>query len=180
MTTTSRTPNAARPASGRQNATRLPPDWRAPIAWGTAGLLSVGAAGARFVTNSPDALFILGISSALCAVIAGIVAIVTVIAGRSPEIRRMSALQHLARKARSPAERLSAMAMLSVATSSMTGIEKENMAEFLRMILQTPRVEAAISDRHQALETPMTADGRAEQPAVPTPHPRPPATESWQ
>lgn len=110
--------------------------WRAslPIAGGTAGLLGVAAVATRFASASPGTVACLGASSVVCAVVAGVVAIVNAIASRTPEIRRMAALQRLARRARSPKERLYAMILLSLA-KNMTKVERENAAAIIQTVL---------------------------------------------
>lgn len=106
-----------------------------PIAGGTAGLLGAAAAAARLANASPGTVACLGISSAVCAVIAGVAAIVSTIANRTPEIRRMAALQRLARQTRSPKERLHAMILLSLA-KNMTKVERENTTAIIQTILE--------------------------------------------
>ena len=158
MTVPSRTAGAGSRATDRHAAVRPPFSWRAslPVASGTAGLVSVGA----FGHPSSGALFFLGISSALCAVVAGIVAVVKVMAGRSPEIRRMTALRQLALRASSPAERLSAMAMLSL-TASMTGAERENTTRLIHLILQATPAAETVADPPQAAEPPSLSSPQA-------------------
>jgi hypothetical protein len=59
---------------------------------------------------------------------AGTVAIVGIIADRSPEVRRMAALQRLARKAATPGERRSVMAALILDNAITCGGSKDNTA----------------------------------------------------
>jgi hypothetical protein len=96
------------------------------VTGGTSGVLGICAA-------TSHALFAEGLrielclcaSSVLCAAITATIAITALITGRSPEIRRMAALQRLARKAASPTERQSAMAGLLLDTAIAYGQVKD-------------------------------------------------------
>lgn len=115
------------------------------IAATSAGLLGGGITAARFASIPPSSVLYLSISAAVCAIAAGTAEIVRTMAARSPETRRMAALQHLARKASSPEERLSAMAMLSLTTST-SRIERKDMTELMRMLLDASRRQADVSE----------------------------------
>lgn len=92
------------------------PMWRTSttMTGAASGVLGLGAGSAHLLNAGPGAVIWLCGSSALCAITAGTVAIVGTIAGRTPDVRRMAALQHLARKANSPSERRSAMGVLAL------------------------------------------------------------------
>lgn len=61
------------------------------IAGGTAGLLGLAVTAMRFARISPWTVFYLSVSAAVCAIDAAVVAIVRIVASRSPEVRRMAA-----------------------------------------------------------------------------------------
>jgi hypothetical protein len=152
MTTTPRASTAYSRCKGQRSATR-PLAWSAllSVAPATAGLLSVGAAITRFGKTSPEALFLLGIASALCVVAAGTVAIVSAVVSRSPEIRRINALYYLARQTNSPAERLSAMTLMSM-EKGMAEPERESVAKLVQMILEVvPHLDAPAANTPQTL-----------------------------
>jgi hypothetical protein len=121
------------------------------IAGGTAGLLGLGVTAVRFAGVSLQAVVYLSVSAAVCAIAAGAVAIVRIVANRSPEVRRMAALQRLARKASSPEERLSVLAMLSLA-SNTSRINRKDTFELIRIALKQPRNRTDLSDSPQASE----------------------------
>jgi hypothetical protein len=76
------------------------------------GLLGLGAT-VHIFDVSAHAILYLSAAATGCAMTAGAVAIVTRLANRSPETRRMIGLQRLARKAKTPSERLAAMTILA-------------------------------------------------------------------
>lgn len=139
--------NGRRPLGGRKGSLR--------IIGGFAGLLGAGITAVRFVSTSPSGVIYVSISVVVCAIVAGTVAIASAVVGRSPEVRRLGALKHLARKADSREERLSVMAMLSLATSTPR-IGPKDTAELIRIVLEAPRSQTCISEPPPARQTPAT------------------------
>ena len=111
--------------------------------WRPACLVTGGASGALGIcAGTVHALFAVGIGAELClcagsvacAAITAAIAITGLVTSRSPEIRRMAALQLLARKAATPAERQSAMAGLILDKAIACGQMKDTavLAEAFR------------------------------------------------
>jgi hypothetical protein len=106
-------------------------------------LLGAGVTAAHCAGIPPTAMLYLSVSAAVCAITTGTVEIVSAVANRSPEARRMAALQRLARKASSGNERLSAAAILSLTTSTPR-TERTETAEIILKVLNASS-EAGIS-----------------------------------
>jgi hypothetical protein len=68
----------------------------------------------------------------------------------------MAALQHLTRRAGSPAERLSAMVLLSLA-KNMTKVERENTSAIIRIILDASLSTVTVNGHSQNQDI-VTAD----------------------
>jgi hypothetical protein len=107
----------------RDHTTLAPSLWRisATVTGGTFGVLGAGAVTAHFAHLSTGTTICMCVSAAVCAIIAGTVAIVGTMADQPPETRRMAALQRLASKADTPADRRSAMAMLTMDSAITNG-----------------------------------------------------------
>ena len=101
-------------AGGDRRSAAAPP-WRActAVAGGSSGAFGAAALTTHLASASTAGMICLCTASALCAIVAGAVAIVGGIASRSPEVRRMAAMQHLARKAETASERRIAMLLLA-------------------------------------------------------------------
>jgi hypothetical protein len=129
-------PEPVRPDRAREDSISPAPLWRASaiMTGGASGVLGVGAVTAHLVDVGVRTTIYFCASSAICALITGAVAIVSIIAGRAPEIRRTAALQHLARKSDTPADRKCAMAMLAL-DSAIVRSEIKDPTKLVQVLL---------------------------------------------